>query len=117
MSQAKREMFEAQDKLQAKKIRKEELLARVSYLESLIRMYQGLENAFGYCHPDLQVARMTKTDAIKIHERMERDRREEVMRELAQELGSQLINGAFPGGVEESKKREPDEPPPKPHAL
>lgn len=86
MSQAKREMFNEMDRLEMKKIRKEELMARVRHMEGVVRMYQELERAFGYCHPDLQVARLTKTEAIKEHERMERVRREETLARYAVEI-------------------------------
>lgn len=114
MGQMKRELMDAMSREEATKYKKQELMARVRVIEGQLRMYQELERTFGYCHPDVQVARISKTDAMKMYDRMEREKREGVMRELAQELGSQLINGAFPGGVEENIKREPDEPPLKP---
>ena len=79
MGSAKDEMFEEMERRELKKIRKEELMARLRYVEAQVRMQVALEKEFGYCHPDMQVARLSKSDAIKIAERNEKARREEVL--------------------------------------
>ena len=79
MGSAKDEMFEEMERRELKKVRKEELMARLRYVEAQVRMQVALEKEFGYCHPDMQVARLSKSDAIKIAERNEKARREEVL--------------------------------------
>jgi hypothetical protein len=85
MGSAKDEMFEEMERRELKKIRKEELMARLRYVEAQVRMQIALEKEFGYCHPDMQVARLSKSDAIKIAERNERARREEVLEKWNEE--------------------------------
>jgi|688.fasta_scaffold1874128_1 hypothetical protein len=85
MGSAKDEMFEEMERRELKKIRKEELMARLRYVEAQVRMQISLEKEFGYCHPDMQVARLSKSDAIKIAERNERARREEVLEKWNEE--------------------------------
>ena len=79
MGSAKDEMFAEMERRELKKIRKEELMARLRYVEAQVRMQISLEKEFGYCHPDMQVARLSKSDAIKIAERNEKARREEML--------------------------------------
>lgn len=85
MGSAKDEMFAEMERRELKKIRKEELMARLRYVEAQVRMQISLEKEFGYCHPDMQVARLSKSDAIKIAERNERARREEVLEKWNEE--------------------------------
>ena len=85
MGSAKDEMFEEMERRELKKVRKEELMARLRYVEAQVRMQVALEKEFGYCHPDMQVARLSKSDAIKIAERNERARREEVLEKWNEE--------------------------------
>ena len=85
MGSAKDEMFEEMERRELKKVRKEELMARLRYVEAQVRMQISLEKEFGYCHPDMQVARLSKSDAIKIAERNERARREEVLEKWNEE--------------------------------
>lgn len=85
MGSAKDEMFAEMERRELKKIRKEELMARLRYVEAQVRMQVALEKEFGYCHPDMQVARLSKSDAIKIAERNERARREEVLEKWNEE--------------------------------
>ena len=85
MGSAKDEMFEEMERRELKKIRKEELMARLRYVEAQVRMQIALEKEFGYCHPDMQVARLSKSDAIKIAERNEKARREEVLEKWSEE--------------------------------
>jgi hypothetical protein len=85
MGSAKDEMFAEMERRELKKIRKEELMARLRYVEAQVRMQVALEKEFGYCHPDMQVARLSKSDAIKIAERNEKARREEVLEKWSEE--------------------------------
>lgn len=85
MGSAKDEMFEEMERRELKKVRKEELMARLRYVEAQVRMQVALEKEFGYCHPDMQVARLSKSDAIKIAERNEKARREEVLEKWSEE--------------------------------
>lgn len=85
MGSAKDEMFAEMERRELKKIRKEELMARLRYVEAQVRMQISLEKEFGYCHPDMQVARLSKSDAIKIAERNEKARREEVLEKWNEE--------------------------------
>lgn len=85
MGSAKDEMFAEMERRELKKIRKEELMARLRYVEAQVRMQISLEKEFGYCHPDMQVARLSKSDAIKIAERNEKARREEVLEKWSEE--------------------------------
>lgn len=85
MGSAKDEMFAEMERRELKKIRKEELMARLRYVEAQVRMQVALEKEFGYCHPDMQVARLSKSDAIKIAERNEKARREEVLEKWNEE--------------------------------
>ena len=85
MGSAKDEMFAEMERRALKKIRKEELMARLRYVEAQVRMQVALEKEFGYCHPDMQVARLSKSDAIKIAERNEKARREEVLEKWSEE--------------------------------
>jgi hypothetical protein len=85
MGSAKDEMFAEMERRELKKVRKEELMARLRYVEAQVRMQVALEKEFGYCHPDMQVARLSKSDAIKIAERNEKARREEVLEKWNEE--------------------------------
>ena len=85
MGSAKDEMFAEMERRELKKIKKEELMARLRYVEAQVRMQISLEKEFGYCHPDMQVARLSKSDAIKIAERNEKARREEVLEKWSEE--------------------------------
>jgi hypothetical protein len=85
MGSAKDEMFAEMERRELKKIKKEELMARLRYVEAQVRIQISLEKEFGYCHPDMQVARLSKSDAIKIAERNEKARREEVLEKWNEE--------------------------------
>jgi len=85
MGQVKKEMMSAEvwwpvaylsDKPVVTKMKKEELIARLRLMEGHLKMYEILEKTFGYCHPDVQVARMGKAEALRVHEKMERERME-----------------------------------------
>ena len=85
MGSAKDEMFAEMERRELKKIKKEELMARLRYVEAQVRMQISLEKEFGYCHPDMQVARLSKSDAIKIAERNEKARHKEVLEKWNEE--------------------------------
>ena len=84
MGTMKREMFEEQDKARLKKVTKTALSGEILRLQGLLNIYANLEERFGYCHPDLQVARIKKSDAMKIMSREDRERTQQVLLDLAE---------------------------------
>jgi len=84
MGTMKREMFEEQDKARLKKVTKATLSGEILRLQGLLAIYANLEQRFGYCHPDLQVARIKKSDAMKIMSREDKERTQQVLLDLAE---------------------------------
>ena len=99
MGQMKKELMDAMDRQAVSKMKKEELMARLRLMEGQVRMYEILEKTFGYCHPDIQVARMGKAEALRVHEKIERERMEvgiekvrKQMREVWAEVDQKVQN-------------------------